>query len=290
MLNKSFTTQIRAACLGSALLACHGAAAQVVIPAPGARVFASTPAAPGSFLGVAVAEVDSERAKVLRLKEVYGVEITRLEEDSPASKSGLKVSDVVLEYNGQRVEGTEQFVRLVKETPAGRQAKLLVSRDGNLQTLTATIGSGRPKMLRVPDDEIRFSLPRMEVPEMPDVPRVFMWWRTALLGIDAESIDGQLAQYFGVKDGVLVRSVAKNSAAEKAAIKAGDVIVKVEETRVVTPREITSALRAQPGKKTFSVTVVRDQKEVSLNVTVDEERSGTEGPPAPRRSVRVPRM
>jgi serine protease Do len=57
------------------------------------------------------------------LKDVHGVEITRLEEDSPASKAGLKIGDVVLEYNGQRVEGTEQFVRLVKETPVGRQVK-----------------------------------------------------------------------------------------------------------------------------------------------------------------------
>jgi serine protease Do len=289
MLNNRFRNRVRAACLGSALLAVHGAAAQVVVPAPGVRVFASTPAAPGSFLGVAVAEVDSERAKVLRLKEVYGVEITRLEEDSPASRAGLKVGDVALEYNGQRVEGTEQFVRLVKETPVGRQVKLLVSRDGNPQTLTATIGSGRPKMLRDQEDEIRFSLPRMAVPEMPDVPRVFMWWRTALLGIDAESIDGQLAQYFGVKDGVLVRAVAKDSAAEKAAIKAGDIIVKVEDTRVVTPREITGAIRAQPGKKTFALTVVRDQKELNLNVTMDE-RSEREGKPTPGRSVRVPRM
>jgi serine protease Do len=288
-LNNRFRNRVRIACLGSALLAANSAAAQVVVPAPGVRVFASTPAAPGSFLGVAVAEVDSERAKVLRLKEVYGVELTRLEEDSPASRAGLRIGDVVLEYNGQRVEGTEQFVRLVKETPVGRQVKLLVSRDGNPQTLTATIGSGKPKMLRAPEDEIRFSLPRMAIPEMPDVPRVFMWWRTALLGIDAESIDGQLAQYFGVKDGVLVRSVAKDSAAEKAAIKAGDVIVKVEDTRVVTPREITGAIRAQPGKKTFALTVVRDQKELNLNVTMDEQ-SEREGTPAPRRSVRAPRM
>jgi serine protease Do len=289
MLNNGSKTRIAAACFGAALLSSYGAA-QVAVPAPGVRVFAPVQAPSGSFLGVAVAEVDSERAKALRLKEVYGVEITRLEDDSPASRAGLKVGDVVIEYNGQRVEGTEQFVRLVKETPVGRQVKLLVSRDGNPQTLTATIGSGKPKILRVPEDEIRFALPRIEIPEAPDVPRVFMWWRTGLLGIDAESIDGQFAQYFGVKDGVLVRAVAKNSAAEKASLRAGDVIVKVEDTRVVTPREITSAMRAQPGKKSFALTVVRDHKEISLSVTVDEERSGREGIQTPRRSVRVPRM
>src|SRR5512139_2437444 len=63
-----------------------------------------------SYLGVGVAEINADRAKALKLKEERGVEITRVEDDSPAAKAGLKVGDVVLEYNGQRLEGTEQFV------------------------------------------------------------------------------------------------------------------------------------------------------------------------------------
>ena len=94
-----------------------------------------------SFLGVGVAEINADRAKALKLKEERGVEITRVEDDSPAAKAGLKVGDVVLEYNGQRLEGTEQFVRMVRETPEGRQARLVVSRDGSTQTLNATIAA-----------------------------------------------------------------------------------------------------------------------------------------------------
>lgn len=95
----------------------------------------------GSFLGVGVQEINSERSKALKLKDEYGVEITRVDDDSPAAKAGLKVHDVVLEYNGQRVEGTEQFVRFVRETPAGRTVKLAINRAGSNQTLAATIGS-----------------------------------------------------------------------------------------------------------------------------------------------------
>ena len=91
----------------------------------------------GSFLGVAVIEVTAERAKALKLGEERGVEITKVDDDSPASKAGLKVGDVVLEYQGQRVEGTEQFIRMVRETPSGRNAKLAVSRNGAVQTLMA---------------------------------------------------------------------------------------------------------------------------------------------------------
>jgi len=63
----------------------------------------------GTYLGVSLAEVDANRGRELKLKETYGVEITRVEEGSPAEKAGLKSGDVILEYNGQRVEGMEQF-------------------------------------------------------------------------------------------------------------------------------------------------------------------------------------
>ncbi|MCZ2148988.1 MAG: PDZ domain-containing protein, partial [Bryobacterales bacterium] len=55
---------------------------------------------PRSFLGVAVVEINAERAKALKLTEEHGVEVTRVEEDSPASRAGLKVQDDVLEYQG----------------------------------------------------------------------------------------------------------------------------------------------------------------------------------------------
>ena len=77
-----------------------------------------------------LAEIDADRARELKLKEPSGVEITRVEDGSPADKAGLKPDDVVLEYNGQRVEGMEQFGRLVRETPAGRDVKMLISRNG----------------------------------------------------------------------------------------------------------------------------------------------------------------
>src|SRR5690349_21240956 len=72
-----------------------------------------------SYLGIAVVEIDADRAKALHLKEERGVEVTCLDPGSPAEKAGLKPGDVVLEYNGEHVQGGEQFIRLVRETPAG---------------------------------------------------------------------------------------------------------------------------------------------------------------------------
>ena len=73
---------------------------------------------------------------------------------------------------------------------------------------------------------------------MPDIPQVFTTLRSPMLGVEAESLGSQLAGYFGVKEGVLVRSVLKDTPAEKAGIKAGDVITKVDGSGVTTPNEL----------------------------------------------------
>jgi serine protease Do len=260
----------------------------------------------GSYLGIGIGEVSSERAKALKLPEERGIEITRVEEDSPAAKAGLKQGDVVLEYNGQRVEGTEQFVRLVRETPAGRAVKLLINRGGATQTITATVGQHKhqPEVFRWREgqgqwqedlkrnmerlrENLRELRPQTGIRIMPpDVPGGLLSWRSGVLGVEAESLSTQLAEFFGVKEGVLVRSVSKGSAAEKAGIKAGDVMVKVDNQKVATPGEVTGAIRSARSKKTFPITVVRNRQETTVNVTIEE--AAPPSPPARPRWVTGP--
>jgi hypothetical protein len=101
-----------------------------------------------TFLGVGVAEVDTDRAKELHLRDERGVEIKNVEEGSPADKAGVHEGDVVLEYNGDRVEGTAEFIRMVRETPSGREVKLLVWRDGATRTLNPTLATRKPKVFK----------------------------------------------------------------------------------------------------------------------------------------------
>jgi serine protease Do len=221
----------------------------------------------GSYIGVMMQEVDSERAKALKLHEEGGVEITVVEQDSPAEKAGLKVGDVVLKYNGQRVEGMQQFARMVHETPAWREVKIDISRAGVAQTVIVKVAQRKTQHMEMgeaPQMPERFDI------HIPDMPRGFMTLRSSVLGVEAESIDGQLAQYFGVKDGVLVRSVLKGSAAEKAGIRAGDVIVKIDDARVATPADISGRLRTLHGKAA-SVVVMRDHKELTVSVSISDD-------------------
>ena len=221
----------------------------------------------GTYLGVNLCEIASDRARELKLKEAYGVEITRVEDGSPAEKAGLKSGDVVLEYNGQRVEGMEQFGRLVHETPPAREVKLLISRNGVTQTVAATVQTRKLKNLATVMPNFEMNMPEMH---LPDMPQIFTTWRSPVLGVEAESLGSQLAAYFGVKDGVLVRSVAKDTAAEKAGIKAGDVITKVDGSTVTTSNELVSAIHSASSKKSFPVELMRDRHETSLTVTIED--------------------
>ncbi|HYO81877.1 MAG TPA: PDZ domain-containing protein [Bryobacteraceae bacterium] len=242
-------------------------------PPPDPRIALLSPSS-GSYLGIGVVEVTQERARALQLREEHGVEITRMEDDSPAAKAGLKPGDVVLEYNGQRIEGVEQFMRLVRETPPGRDVRLLVSRGGANQTIVARTGS-RKTWLASKYGDAAVEIPRIHLPDvrMPDVPRALMTWRSTVLGIEAESLDSQLAQYFGVKEGVLVRSVVKSSAAEKAGLRAGDVITRAGDRAVATPGEISAAARAARAKKNLVITIMRDKQESAVTLPVDDGAS-----------------
>jgi serine protease Do len=273
------------ACIAAASVASTAAFGQPSTPTPAhprAHAAAGTYVVQhgGSYMGIGVVDITSERAKALSLKEERGVEVTSITEDGPSAKAGIKESDVVLEYNGQAVQGTEQFQRLVRETPPGRQVKVLVWRNGGTQTLTAVVGERKGTVIASDDGSWNFSMPPMPpMPSMPnvsiDIPRFHMAFQNPMLGIDGESLESQeqLAEFFGVKEGVLVKAVRRNSAADKAGIKAGDVIVKVDDSKVNSSSEITRTLRGLRSKKTFTVMVVRNKKEMPLTVTI-EDRGG----------------
>jgi serine protease Do len=265
--------------IGTAVLA-----ATLVVPGVFAQVTTVRPrrveiVSNSPYLGIGVKDIDSETAKKFNLKEVRGVEITQVEENSPAAKAGIKEGDVVLEYNGQPVEGGEQLSRLVRETPIGRQVKVGVWRNGSMQTLTASVETHKGNMLFANGNGPMAMPPEVQLPEqfqafrMPnmDMPGFGIVTTSPMLGIIGEPLGNQeqLAEFFGVKDGVLVKSVTRNSAAEKAGIKAGDVIVKVDDEKVSTSRDITSALRSARSKKTAIVIVVRAKREMPVTVTVE---------------------
>lgn len=231
-----------------------------------------------SWLGVETQEVTADKAKELKLSAERGVVVGKIIPDSPAAKAGLKENDVVTEINGQRVEGAAQFRRMLHEIPAGRTVQLTVWRDGRSQTLSATLGKSEErrqnlKMLAPTPGTFAFRMPDMNV--TPDIPS--MDWNGAMvlggqprLGIDAEDLSGQLGTFFGAPDGegILVREVTSGSVAEKAGLKAGDVITSLDSDRIHSVGELREKLSAKRDDKdkTVKLGVLRNKSALSLTV------------------------
>ncbi len=233
-----------------------------------------------SYLGVELRDITADRVSTLKLKEERGVEITMVDQDAPAAKAGLKEHDVVLEYNGTKVESAEQFQRLIRETPPGRTATLGISRDGNPVTITAQIGD-RSKLANKAF-KWEHSGPKLVLPDLPPAAnfntpfdfQVFSY--TPLLGIQVENLNQQLGDFFGVKngEGLLVKSVEKGSAAEKAGLKAGDVIIRAENERVTDRTDLRRVLRSHSNGGKVVLGIVRDKHEQSLTIDVPASKSG----------------
>src|SRR5882762_812091 len=229
-----------------------------------------------SWLGVETHEVTPDKAKELKLSAERGVVLGKIVPDSPAARAGLKENDVVTEINGQRVEGAAQFRRMIHEIPAGRSIQLSVWRDGRMQTISATLGKSQErrhamKMVAPTPGTFAFRMP--EIPEIPT-----MEWNGNMLfgggqprlGIDAEDLSGQLGAFFGAPDGegILVRDVNPGSPAEKAGVKAGDVITSLNGERIRSVGELREKLSAKRDEKdrTVKLGVLRNKGEISLTV------------------------
>src|SRR6202789_2535217 len=97
---------------------------------PAAYGFSSEDSSTGSYLGVDISDVSTERLSALKLKEEKGVEVTMVDQDAPAGKAGIKEHDVILSMNGTAIESEVQLKRMIRETPPGRVVTFGISRDG----------------------------------------------------------------------------------------------------------------------------------------------------------------
>lgn len=281
---------------GAVALAVSSAAAQGPQDDPGRR---SRPRAwmldgRGAQIGVTVDDV------------AEGVRIEDVDQDSPASKAGLRPGDVVVEVDGEGVRSARQFSRLIQEAPEGRSVKLGVMRDGKRETVDVTPESGRyafsfdadrigrevERSMRDIEPRLRELEPRLRELEprlrefrfdgpfdfdFDHIPRATS--PRARLGVQLNELTPELAQYFGATDGgVLVARVTKDSPAEKAGLKAGDVIVSVDGDRIRDTDDLVNELRDKDGEVTLGI--VRDKKESNVKATIEDvqPRSGFRRP------------
>jgi S1-C subfamily serine protease len=151
-----------------------------------------------------------------------------------------------------------------------------VMRDGRRTELTVTPAEGVGPDFRFDADRIRDSMKELRGNldrdlrgYSFDVERLDPAWRLTgrgRLGVTVQDMTPQLAEYFGVKDGVLVSSVTADGPAAKGGIKAGDIITAINGRAVTRSSDITRELRSVEDGKEASIAITRDRKEMALKV------------------------
>jgi len=241
-------------------------------------VYSSEDSGTSSYLGVDISDVTAERLSALKLKEEKGVEVTMVDQDAPAGKAGIKEHDVILTMNGTTIESGAQLRRMIRETPPGRIVTFGLSRDGQPVTVKVQLADKHNEFPVHGPGDIHVNIPEIHLPEI-NIP-TFDWvvtTRSEHSGVTVENITQQLGEFFGVKNGngVLVRTVDKGSRAEKAGLRAGDVIVKVNDEPVHDTSDFTHAVHSRSGGS-VSVGVIRDKKEQNLTLTLPERKESGE--------------
>ena len=196
-----------------------------------------------------------------------GAIVRRVEPNSPAERAGVKEGDVITEFGGQPVVGVQQLTRLVRETPIGRTVDLKVRRDNREETLKVTSERGGGNIVAVNPGNFTFNMPDVHVltDQFRNLSRIEMHTSHTQAGVRVEQLNDQLRDFFGVlgNDGVLVTFVDRGSAAEKAGLKAGDVITAIGGRNIDSPEDFSREMRvdSKPVMK-----IVRDKKEREIRI------------------------
>ena len=247
----------------------------------------------GTFLGVHVEDVSKENMGRYNMRDVRGVGVTEVVKDSPAEKAGLRKDDVILSFNGEAVTSTRKLNRLVSESSADQNVRLTISRGGSEQEIAATLGKRKPMNTIFNgkwNDELKQKIEKMQkdFPKGKDGTWVFSMGSHRRIGVSTQPLSKQLAEYFGVTEGILITSVTENSPAAKAGLKAGDIITAVDGEKVDSPGDVSRVIgKKQEGSVTL--TVVRDRNSRSVTVT-PEKPPQTSGGSADMRTIVMPRI
>lgn len=239
----------------------------------------------GGWLGVYTQSVDAEIAEGFKLPVQSGAIINEIVDDSPADEAGLRDNDIVISIDGSKIETADDLIDYVQDHGAGDVVVIKVLRDGKEQDIKVTLGN-RPRDKRQIEREYAFGSPDSpDAPDAPEAPRARTFkfhsemFSDSYIGVELTSLSDQLKGFFGVTGdgGVLVSSVQKETPAEKAGLKAGDVIIKADGDNVSNAAEVREVVADKDQGDKVELTLIRDRKEMTLSVEVAEnDQAGKE--------------
>ncbi len=199
------------------------------------------------WLGVLIQRVDRDLAESFNLDRAAGALVTQILADSPASKSELQEGDIIVEFDGRKIDLSSDLPHVVGRTRAESVVEVEIVRDGKRRTIEVEVGL------------------------LPERPEMRIGARGARLenrlGIAVEELTAEQKESIGVKGGVVISRLSEGPATD-GGLQRGDVITTLEGDAIDSPEQFEEKVKDLPADKAIPVRVVRDGRPVFVVVKI----------------------
>jgi serine protease Do len=205
------------------------------------------------WLGVYVQKLTPEIAAGLNLKEGEGVVVSDVTPGSPADKAGITRGDVILEYEGKKIEDVTDLTTMAAVTQPGAEVSMKLLHDGKERDI-------KVKLTELPEGQATAEN-QVKVDEQ--------------LGLSVQELTPQIVKSFNlnVEKGVIITNVADGSAAEDAGLRPGDIILEIDKNHITNLKDYRSAISQRKPGSTMLFLVQRGDNTIyaALRVTKNKE-------------------
>jgi len=200
-------------------------------------------------LGVMVQEVNQGFADSFKLDRPEGALVANVEDNGPAAKAGLRSGDVILGFKGQRIVSSGDLPALVDQSLPGDKVDIDVWRNGKRETITATLGDANDKSAKL----------AAKGSSDADADH-------GKLGLALRPLQPEERRQLGTRDGLLIQEVGDGSAAARAGVRPGDVLLAVNGTPVQSIDQVRNAVKG--AEKSVALLVQRGGDKIFVPVRI----------------------
>ncbi len=257
----------------------------------------------GITLGLVITELNDDDKE--ELKVAAGAKVLHVLEESQAEKAGLKENDVIVEFEGEGIEEAKELNDLVEEIEGEKNVTMSIIRDGSKKSINATIKPGDDdkyislKMTGESDgDSWTWEMSESEgdqienlawigeedgdkviikefagMPGKKSISILGGHGKGGFLGVVTDNLSKQMLEYFEVKHGVVIKEIVEDSPAEKAGLKAGDVITFIEDRKIEDYSDLTRTISFYNPDEEINIDFVRKGSRKNADVKLAKKKS-----------------
>ena len=203
------------------------------------------------WLGVRIQEVTKEIADVEKLKNTEGALVASVGEKSPAEKAGLQPGDIILKFDGQKIDTMRTLPKLVSRTEVGKTVELEIWRDKKLITKKLTLGrlessedfKAENKPINPKKEESEIEVLKITVREVSQQ------------DIESRKLDKKT-------EGVVILEIG-NKSPLTGLLQAGDIILEVQKNKVSSADDLNKQIETinKKGEQTLLLTIINNNNQ-----------------------------